>query len=257
MGVYVGNVRYNRATCFDPFPFPQCSNQQSMRLCELGEQLNLHRIGCQKEHAGLDMTGMYNVLEKLRSGDTLSTKEKTIHEQGLVSVLRELHDQLDRAVFEAYGWDDLADKLVGLPGATTPLPDKPEAQAEAEEELLLRLVALNAQRAAEEARGQVRWLRPAYQNPSEAAQAHQAEIEVAGEEAEATATTLAAKQTWPKNMREQVAAVRTALQAQPMSVEAIASQFKRSPKVAVQAVLGALEELGMVRQDDGNFRLAA
>ena len=58
-------------------------------------------------------------------------------------------------------------------------------------------------------------------------------------------------------MREQVAAVRTALQAQPMSAEAIAGQFKRSPKVAVQAVLGALEELGMVRQDDGHFRLAA
>lgn len=254
----VGNdPRYNKTVCFETFPFPVMEIQQRTRIGDLAEQVNTHRNRQQIEHPGLTLTGMYNVLEKLRSGDTLSTKEKTIHEQGLVSVLRELHDQLDRAVFEAYGWDDLADKLVGLPGATTPLPDKPEAQAEAEEELLLRLVALNAQRAAEEARGQVRWLRPAYQNPSEAAQAHQAEIEVAGEEAEATATTLAAKQTWPKNMREQVAAVRTALQAQPMSVEAIASQFKRSPKVAVQAVLGALEELGMVSQENGYFRLAA
>lgn len=254
----VGNdPRYNKTVCFETFPFPVMEIQQRTRIGDLAEQVNTHRNRQQIEHPGLTLTGMYNVLEKLRSGDILSTKEKTIHEQGLVSVLRELHDQLDRAVFEAYGWDDLADKLVGLPGATTPLPDKPEAQAEAEEELLLRLVALNAQRAAEEARGQVRWLRPAYQNPSEAAQAHQAEIEVAGEEAEATATTLAAKQTWPKNMREQVAAVRTALQAQPMSVEAIASQFKRSPKVAVQAVLGALEELGMVSQENGYFRLAA
>ncbi len=248
---------YVKTTSFETFPFPLADTVQQEKIRELAEQIDNHRKRQQAEHADLTLTGMYNVMEKLRSGDTLTAKEKTIHEQGLVSVLRELHDQLDRTVFEAYGWGDLADKLVGLPGATTPLPDKPEVQAEAEEELLLRLVALNAQRAAEEARGQVRWLRPAYQNPSEAAQAHQTEIEVAGEETEATATTVAAKQTWPKNMREQVAAVRSALQTQPMSVEAIAGQFKRSPKVAVQAVLGALEELGMVSQDDGNFRLAA
>lgn len=253
----IGNdPRYNKTRCFEPFSFPTASSEQQQRIGNIADQIDNHRKHQQAEHASLTLTGMYNVMEKLRSGDTLTAKEKAIHEQGLVSVLRELHDQLDRAVFEAYGWGDLADKLVGLPGATTPLPDKPEAKAEAEEELLLRLVALNAQRAAEEARGLVRWLRPAYQNPSEVAQAHQAEIEVAGEETEATTTTAAAKQTWPKNMREQVAAVRSALQAQPMSVEAIASQFKRSPKVAVQAVLGALEELGMVRQDDGNFRLA-
>lgn len=248
---------YVKTTCFETFPFPIAVQAQQERIRDIAEQIDSHRKRQQAEHASLTLTGMYNVMEKLRSGDTLTAKEKTIHEQGLVSVLRELHDQLDRAVFEAYGWGDLADKLVGLPGATTPLPYKPEAQAEAEEELLLRLVALNAQRLAEETRGQVRWLRPAYQNPTEAAQAHQTEIEVAGEEADTTTTTATAKQTWPKNMREQVAAVRTALQVQPMSAEAIAGQFKRSPKVAVQAVLGALEELGMVSQDDGYFRLAA
>ncbi len=39
-----------------------------------------------------------NVLTKLRSGETLTPKEKTIHEQGLVSVLKQLHDDLDKAV---------------------------------------------------------------------------------------------------------------------------------------------------------------
>ncbi len=90
------------------------------------------------------MTGMYNVLEKLRAGEALSDKEKLVHAQGLVSVLGELHDELDCAVFAAYGWDDLAATLVGLPGATTPLADKPEAQAEAEEQLLGRLVVARA-----------------------------------------------------------------------------------------------------------------
>ncbi len=42
----------------------------------------------------------------------------------LGSPLHELRDDLDRAVFDAYGWNDLADRLVGRPGATTLLPDK-------------------------------------------------------------------------------------------------------------------------------------
>ena len=54
-----------------------------------------------------------------------------IHEQGLVSVLKQIHDDLDAAVAEAYGWaGDLSD-----------------------EEILRRLVGLNAERAEEEKRG--------------------------------------------------------------------------------------------------------
>jgi hypothetical protein len=125
-----------------------------------------HRKGQQSAYRGLGLTDVYNVLEKLRRGDPLTAKDKVIHDQGLVSVLRELHDDLDRAVFAAYGWEDLGERLVGRPGATTPWPEKPAEQAEAEEELLVRLVALNAERAAEEARGIVRWLRPEFQNPA-------------------------------------------------------------------------------------------
>ena len=64
-------------------------------------------------------------------------------EGGRVLILKELHEQIDAAVFEAYGWPtDLAD-----------------------EQILERLVALNAERAKEEAAGHVRWLRPDYQIP--------------------------------------------------------------------------------------------
>ncbi|MCK6506793.1 serine/threonine protein kinase, partial [Myxococcota bacterium] len=56
----------------------------------------------------------------------------------------------------------LLPRLVNPPAAPRPAGD---AQAAAEEELLSRLVALNAARAAEEAQGQVRWLRPDYQHP--------------------------------------------------------------------------------------------
>ncbi|MGQ9425859.1 class I SAM-dependent DNA methyltransferase [Gilvimarinus sp. F26214L] len=279
----VGNdSRYNKSVCFEAFPFPDLHAADkfgeplsiefsdtrgrggqtqhygecpSDRIRSLSEQLDAHRKRQQELHPKLTLTGMYNVLEKLRSGETLTAKEKTIHEQGLVSVLRELHDELDRAVFAAYGWDDLADKLVGLPGATTPLRDKPEAQAEAEEELLQRLVTLNAERAAEEARGHIRWLRPDYQNPDAATAPEQTEAELAPAASVAGAKTSTAKLTWPKHMRDQVAAVRQALAQGPRPAEAIATQFKRSPKVAVQAVLDALDELGMVERDHEEYRL--
>ncbi len=58
-----------------------------------------------------------------------------------MSLLLALHQKLDAAVSDAYGWPvDLADA-----------------------DILTRLVALNHDRAAEEAQGQVRWLRPEYQ----------------------------------------------------------------------------------------------
>ena len=105
----------------------------------------------------LTLTGLYNVLQALREGRPLTAKEKQIHSAGLVGVLKTLHDELDDAVLQAYGWADLQ---AGLAAS----PNSPEF-ATARDELLLRLVTLNAQRAAEEARGQVRWLRPAFQNP--------------------------------------------------------------------------------------------
>ena len=39
--------------------------------------------------------------------------------------------------------------------------------------------------------------------------------------------------------------------------DTLAAQFKRSPKIAVQAVLDALEELGMVQQAGNSYRLAS
>src|SRR5690606_38638395 len=99
-----------------------------------------HRKRQQELHPALTITGMYNVLEKLRGGEPLTAKDKTIHEQGLVSVLKEINDDLDAAVFDAYSWPhDLSD-----------------------EEILERLVALNHERAAEEQRGIIRWLRPEF-----------------------------------------------------------------------------------------------
>lgn len=76
-------------------------------------------------------------------------------------------------------------------------------------------------------------------------------------EAETVVSVTAGKQAWPKEMREKVATVRAALSQQPHTADSLATRFKRSPKVAVQSVLEALEELGMVANDCGNYRLQA
>jgi hypothetical protein len=202
---------------------------------------------------------MYNVLEKLRSSEPLNDKEKIIHQQGLTSLLQELHDNLDRAVFDAYGWSDLAPQLVGKPGATTPLPDKPDAQAQAEEEFLSRLVDLNTQRAAEEASGTIRWLRPDFQAPDKQAStplSQQEDLALADDDtgplSAAEGNTPTAKRDWPKTMREQIKIVRELLTIAPLSVAALGKQFKRKP-TNLPEVLDALQDLGMVAADERGY----
>ncbi|NYS61638.1 class I SAM-dependent DNA methyltransferase [Vreelandella salicampi] len=250
----VGNDSvYVKTRCFETFPFPELTDEQAAQIGQLAEQIDAHRKRQQAEHSTLTLTGMYNVMEKLRAGETLTKKEQTINQQGLVSTLLDDHDNLDRAVFNAYGWDDLADKLVGLPGATTPLPDKPAAQAETEEELLMRLVALNKQRAAEEAQGKVRWLRPDYQAPEEAAPT-QTELQNPTAAAEVP-TADKTKAAWPKDLATQVTLLRDMLAASPHSTESLASQFKRKPLKGVNEVLSALAALGQAQQEGEQWRL--
>ena len=242
-GTLENRPRYNKTLCFETFPFPIMNADQSKKISNLAEQIDQARKDQQAKHSDLTLTGMYNVLEKLRGGEKLTDKEKNIHQQGLVSVLRELHDDLDRAVFEAYGWPDLADKLVGRPGATIPLPDKPADQAEAEEELLMRLVELNEQRAEEESRGIVRWLRPEYQAPD----AVQAEVEIAPKTASAKskATTNKGKATLPKAIPDQLRVIRQSLAERAHTTESLAEMFKRKPIKSVEEGLKSLAAVGI------------
>lgn len=174
------------------------------------------------------MTGMYNVLEKLKSGEPRTAKEREINDQGLVSLLKQIHDELDAAVFEAYGWPpDLSD-----------------------EETLERLVALNQERAAEEAQGLVRWLRPEYQNPEGSAHTQRG---FAGMEAKVPTKAQPAKQPWPKTMAEQAQAVRQALASldAPASVEDVAKCFLRAKRDRVEELLETLVGLGQARVTEG------
>ena len=98
----------------------------------LAEALDAHRKARQALHPSLIMTGMYNGLEQLRRGEPLGAKDRQVHEQGLVSVLRQLHDELDAAVLAAYGWADLTTALLAGSAARTlprPRPDPAPAVA--------------------------------------------------------------------------------------------------------------------------------
>jgi hypothetical protein len=217
---------YVKTTCFETFPFPSPPPAQKQRIRELGEQLDAHRKARQAEHPELTMTGMYNVLEKLRRGEALTAREKAIHEQGLVSVLKQLHDELDVAVSAAYGWPvELSDA-----------------------QILERLVALNAERAAEEARGRIRWLRPEFQNPGGTAE--QSELDVAKPETQnLKPETPSGRPAWPNTLPEQVRAVREALIAagQPVSAEAVARRFTRARTDKVIPILQTLVAVGQAR----------
>ncbi len=246
--------RYNKTRCFETFPFPELTDEQVNTIGKIANQIDDHRKRQQAKHEKLTLTGMYNVLEKLRAEEPLNTKEKTIHEHGLLSILKELHDELDTAVFEAYGWSDLGKLLVGRPGATTPLSDKTAEQAEAEEELLCRLVALNHQRAAEEAQGHIRWLRSDYQAPD--SQQSSAKLDITDNKPAENSSPSGKKEIWPKDIPAQVETVRKALAIGPQTDAAIAAQFKRIPLKGVRQILEALTALGHVSKTGDMWHLS-
>jgi SAM-dependent methyltransferase len=225
-GTLEDRPRYNKSVCFDPFPFPDPTEAQKTHLRSLGEQLDAHRKERQAAHPKLTLTAMYNVLEKLRANERIEGKDKEIYSQGLVGILRDLHDQIDRAVAEAYGWPaDLSD-----------------------DDILHRLVDLNRTRAAEEARGLVRWLRPDYQNPA----GHAATVKADQGAMDLGPAVATAKEPWPKTLPEQIKAVRAALtdmgEATP---DQVARRFARARAGTVQPLLESLTALGQARIVEG------
>lgn len=227
-GTLEDRPRYNSLRCFDPFPFPDLTSSQRTRLRALGEDLDAHRKRRQAEHPKLTLTQMYNVLEKLRAGETIEGKDREIYDQGLIGILKDLHDQIDAAVAEAYGWPvDLSD-----------------------EDILFRLVALNKERAEEEARGHIRWLRPDYQNP-------EGRVAAKGETKDMDLGVAAKveKAPWPKTLPDQIAAVREALaEMGEATPDQIARRFMRARTTSVQPLLDSLAALGQAeKNDDGRY----
>jgi hypothetical protein len=102
--------RYTPTTCFETFPFPRPTDEQRERIAAAAKALHETRQSALDNDPELTLTALYN-------------KRPTW--------LQHLHEDLDRAVLDAYGWPpDITD-----------------------EDLLERLLALNLERAAEEDSG--------------------------------------------------------------------------------------------------------
>ncbi|MDZ4405969.1 DNA methyltransferase [Prosthecobacter sp.] len=263
----VGNdSTYNHSDCMEKFPFPLCGEAEQERIRAVAEELDAHRKRVQAQHPGLTLTGMYNVLEKLRSivvppsggalespeppqgGTTmpkpaaLTDKERLIHDRGLVSLLKQLHDDLDAAVCAAYGWP-------------TTLTDA---------EILSRLVTLNAQRAADEQRGVIHWLRPEYQSQGPRAKGEESDElplkQEKGAKAKSGSTPSAlsskpVRQPWPKPLAERIRATEQALHAagQAVTAEELTQSFSRAKAADLQEILESWVTLGRARQDGERF----
>jgi hypothetical protein len=191
------------------------------RLRALGEELDATRKRVLTDNPDLTLTKLYNLIQAMKQKVEFDEDQQDSVNRGLVLILKELHDQIDAAVAEAYGWPaDLTD-----------------------EEILERLVALNAERAKEEAAGHVRWLRPDYQIPrfAKGAVAKSGELDL-GETVVAIDKGLP---VFPKDRYEQPLAIEALLaaSARPLTSADLARGFKGGGKRIEQRVVQVLNTL--------------
>ena len=255
----VGNdPRYNKSRCFETFPFPDATEEQKSRIREIAERLDAHRKRQLALHAALTMTDMYNVLEALRANATLTAKQRAIHDQGLITVLRLLHDELDAAVAAAYGWGENNQYPTRNSQGGSEALDIGHSLLSvgySNSDILDRLVALNRARADEESRGQIRYLRPAYQQPhvvpaSAGSAAVQSDLGLPADLRPPASDLSPEPLPWPASLADQIALVRgvihqTAWQ-QTDGAKTLARHFTGVRAPTVQRLVDALAALGHV-----------
>lgn len=139
--------RYMPSDVFETFPFPERWNDDALE--------NVSEV-CYKYRAKLmielenGLTSVYNRLH-----DPLE------HSPGIIA-LREFHANLDRAVLDAYGWSDIPETRVFECESENSDDERTMRfrwPAETRDEVVTRLLALNADRANNEQSGSVRLLR--------------------------------------------------------------------------------------------------
>jgi hypothetical protein len=129
------DLNYSASDCFETFPFPKPDPRSVIpELERAGETLYEARAKFMVD-TNQGLTKTYNAL-----------KDPACEDPRILE-LRRLHEAMDRAVLDAYGWSDVV-----VP-PYCPLNDADKAQIAAfEDESIDRLYVLNAERAAEEQR---------------------------------------------------------------------------------------------------------
>ncbi|WP_437877947.1 DNA methyltransferase [Sorangium sp. So ce513] len=128
-------LRYSASDCFETFPFPQPDPRAVIPALEdIGQRLYDFRAAYMVDN-NVGLTVTYNRLKDAACADPR------------ILELRRLHEEMDRAVLDTYGWTDLA-----VP-PYCPMTDADRQRLERfEDEVIDRLFVLNAQRAEEEKR---------------------------------------------------------------------------------------------------------
>lgn len=222
--------RYNKGVCFEAFPFPDPPAALRKTIGDIAESIHAHRQAALARHEVVGMTVMYNVVDKLRAGAELTEAEREVHEIAACGTLRDLHDELDRLVAEAYGW---------------PWPEQPA-------QILDRLVTLHDRRVEEERAGTVRWLRPEYQKPRFAkSSGPTTETQTdSGDEPTARAAARPAPASWPADAVGQITALRALVTAGTITVDEAVTRFAGARRDIVArhletlAILGELHAVG-------------
>ena len=142
-----------------PSPFQKvCGKPPIPDLAELGERYHEHRRALMRQ-LWLGLTDIYNLFHTrdLTPERVAKVSKKTLEEAeagyaGIIE-LRRLHVELDTAIRDAYGWHDLNLGHDFIEVETLPENDRVRytLSPEARKEVLKRLLALNHQRAAEQA----------------------------------------------------------------------------------------------------------
>ena len=138
------HLSYANTDCFETFPFPH--DWRHLHVLEsLGQEYYTHRSHLMLQHdEGLTKT--YNRFH-----------DPNEYDPG-IELLRGLHESMDRAVLDAYGWTDISTKCEFLldyeieGGGGGKKPYRYRWPDHVRDEVLGRLLELNAQRAAEEER---------------------------------------------------------------------------------------------------------
>ena len=139
-------LRYTPSDCFETFPFPE-GWENSANLAAVGESYHDFRADLMVRH-GEGLTRTYNHFH-----DPYENAPE-------IATLRSLHAAMDRAVLDAYGWCDIPTDCEFLldyeidedEGGPKKKPYRYRWPDEVRDEVLSRLLELNAQRAAEEVR---------------------------------------------------------------------------------------------------------
>jgi len=228
--------RYTKSACFDPFPFPDADLSSQSAIAADADELDATRKAVLAEYPDLTLTGLYNLREKIASGEGLDVVEQDQRLRGRVDILAELHRRIDRATAEAYGSPEDMD----------------------DEEIVSRLVALNAERGREERSGKVRWLRPAYQLARSGVESLGAQGDQGIQIEAALPAPVVRKPSFPRDALGQTAAVLLHLRGgNAMTATMIAALYTQGQRAAprIEATLAALTRLGHVAVEDGGYRL--